>query len=179
VDQLPGLELLLEALHLPLERLDLGEATQGDLDGRDQLALLKGLDQVGEGTRVAGLLDQVALAEGGEDEHGRPPLARDLPGSGEAVHAGHLDVEDGQVGLEVLHQLHGFVAAPGLAHDLVALLLQDLLQVEADDGLVLSDHHAHGQRLALLRSWGYRERDSMTSLSSSSSWARSSSPIDA
>src|SRR4029077_18456709 len=119
--------------------------------------------------RVAGLLDQVALAEGGEDEHGRPSLARDLPGRGQRVHARQLDVEDGQVGLEVLDELHGLVAAAGLAHDVVALLLEDLLEVEADDGLVLSDHHAHGQRLALLRSWGYREPDSSMSLSSSSS----------
>ena len=36
-------------------------------------------------------------------------------------------------------QLDRLVAPAGLAHDLVALLLEGLLEVEADDGLVLGD----------------------------------------
>src|SRR5205807_593049 len=103
-----------------------------------------------EGARVAGLLDQVALAEGGEDEDGGPALARDLPGSSQAVHTRHLDVEDGQVGVEVADQLHGLVAAPGLAHDLVTLFLEDLLEVEADDRLVFGHDDADGNRVAPL-----------------------------
>ena len=43
-------------------------------------------------------------------------------------------------GLQVADQLDGLVAAAGLADDLVALLLEGLAQVEADDGLVLGDH---------------------------------------
>ena len=42
-------------------------------------------------------------------------------------------------------QLDGLVAATGLAHDLVPLFLQGLLEVEADDGLVLGDHDTGGQ----------------------------------
>ena len=53
---------------------------------------------------------------------------------------GHLDVEDGQVGQQVADQLDGRVAAAGLADDLVALLLQRLAQVHADDGFVFGDH---------------------------------------
>ncbi len=45
-------------------------------------------------------------------------------------------------------QLDRLVAAAGLADDLVPLLLHDLLEVEADDGLVLCDHETdcHGPR---------------------------------
>ena len=45
-------------------------------------------------------------------------------------------------------QLDGFVAASGLADDLIPLLLHDLLEVEADDGLVFCDHETdcHGPR---------------------------------
>src|SRR3712207_8011829 len=49
-----------------------------------------------EHARVPGLLDEVALAEGGEDQHGRPLLGGDLASGGEAVLARHLDVEDGE-----------------------------------------------------------------------------------
>ena len=59
------------------EGLHLLEAAQGDLDGRQQLALLERLDQIGQGPGVARLVDQVALAEGGEDEHGGQSLADD------------------------------------------------------------------------------------------------------
>src|SRR5205085_4276180 len=74
------------------------------------------------------------------------PLARDLPGRGQAVDAGHLDVEDREVGLVLLHQGDGLVAPTGLADDLVALLLEDLSQVETDDRLVLGNDDALGHR---------------------------------
>ena len=64
----------------------------------------------------------------------------------EAVEPGHLDVEDGDVGLVRPDQLDGLVAPAGLADDLVALLLEGLLQVEADDGLVLGDDDAGRHR---------------------------------
>jgi hypothetical protein len=41
--------------------------------------------------------------------------------------------------LERADELHGLVAAPGLADDLEPLLLEELLEVEPDDRLVLGD----------------------------------------
>ena len=109
-----------------------------------QVALLERLHEVRERAGVARLLDEVVLRERGEDQHGREPLARDGAGRGEAVHARHLDVEDREVGLQLADELDRLVAAAGLADDLVALLLEDLLEVETDDRLVLGDHDAHG-----------------------------------
>ena len=72
------------------------------------------------------------------------PLAGDGARGGEAVHARHLDVEDGEVGVELAHELDRVVAAAGLPHDLVVLLLEDLLEVEADDRLVFGEDDAYG-----------------------------------
>ena len=144
IDDLAGLELLLEALGLIGEGLHLMEATDGDLDGRHELAALERLDEIGQRPGVAGLLDEITLAERREDEHRSTALARDLAGRRQPVEAGHLDVEDGEVGLEGPDQLDRLVTPPGLPHDLVALLLEGLLQVEADDGLVLGDHDTDG-----------------------------------
>ena len=49
-------------------------------------------------------------------------------------------------GLCVRDQLDGIVAAAGLPYDVVALVEQDLLQIQPDDRLVLGDDHtpAHG-----------------------------------
>ena len=58
----------------------------------------------------------------------------------------------------VLDQLDGLVAAPGLAHDLVALFFEGLLEIEADDGLVFSDHDTDGHRLSPVGS-GRRTRE--------------------
>ena len=55
---------------LGFEGLHLVEAGESDLDGRQQLVLLEWLDEVGKGPGVASLLDQIALAEGRQDEHG-------------------------------------------------------------------------------------------------------------
>ena len=68
----------------------------------------------------------------------------------DAVHAGHLDVEDHQVGLERPHEFDGLVASTGLADHVVALFFQGFAQVHADDGLVFGDHDTqwHGPYLA-------------------------------
>ena len=52
------------------------EPRRGHGDGGDQLAALERLHQVGGDAGVAGLLDQVALAEGGEDENRHPVVRR-------------------------------------------------------------------------------------------------------
>ena len=63
-------------------------AGHGLVDGRDQLDPLEGLDQVGGHAGVAGLVDQVPLAEGGEDEDGHLEVeVADGPGRLEAVGA--------------------------------------------------------------------------------------------
>src|SRR5205823_2439940 len=87
VDDLARLELLLEALVLLVERLQLLEAAERDLERGDQLALLERLDEIRQRAGVAGLLDQVALAERGEDQHRGLPLVGDLAGRAEAVEA--------------------------------------------------------------------------------------------
>ena len=55
---------------------------------------------------------------------------------------GHLDVEDGEIGLKCPRELDRLVAAAGLTDDLVSLLLEGLAQVHADDGFVFGDHDA-------------------------------------
>src|SRR3954447_21672947 len=144
IDDLASLQALGEVAHLALEAGLLRVPPEGDLDRGDEVALLERLDDVAHRAGVAGLLDEVALRERGEDEDGGEPLPRDVSGGRQTVHARHLDVEDREVGTEVADELDGLVAASGLADDLVALLLEELLQVEADDGLVLGDHDPGG-----------------------------------
>src|SRR5262249_12596904 len=109
VDRLPFLAALGQIADVPLERCQLRVAPERHLDRGDEVTLLERLDQVRERARVAGLLDEIALGEGGEDQHRGQPLARDVARRGEAVHTGHLDVEDHEVGMVLADELDGFV----------------------------------------------------------------------
>ena len=90
---------------------------------------------------------------------------------------GHLDVEDREVGLELADELDRLVAAAGLADDVVALLLEELLEVEADDRLVLGDDDAGGRvgGSTRVRPRAQRAESSADMRSSSASCSRSSS----
>lgn len=56
--------------------------------------------------------------------HLRPP-ARDLPRGLDPVHAGHLDVHQRHIRRHLAHQRHEFLAVPGLAHHLDAVLKRE------------------------------------------------------
>ena len=142
VDQLAGLQPLGQVGDLRLELAELGEAAQRHLDGRHEVVLGERLDQVGHRTGVAGPLDQLALAEGGEDDDRGDALRGDGLGRGDAVELGHLDVEDDQVGPVLAGQRDRGLAVAGLADDLEVLLGQHLGEVHADERLVLGDDDA-------------------------------------
>ncbi len=97
------------------------------------LALLAGLP---------GALDEVPLAERGQDDHGSDPGGDKLLCGGDPVQDRHLHVQDDQVGAQRGGQLHGGGAVAGLAADLVALLLEHLDEVEPDQRLVLGHDDA-------------------------------------
>ena len=73
-----------------------------------------------------------------QDDRDRP-LPVDLRGGVDAVHVGHLDVGDDQVGLDVPALLDQLAAVLGHGDDLVAQAGQDLLEVVAHVGLVVGD----------------------------------------
>ena len=63
----------------------------------------------------------------------------DLLGRRQPVQHRHLDVEDDQVGTQRLRLVDGLLAVTDLGDDRVPLLLEHLLEVEADERLVLGD----------------------------------------
>ncbi len=129
------------------------------LDRRQELARLERLDQIRQRARIARLLDEVVLRERGEDQDRGETLGRDRRRRGETVHPRHLDVEDREVGIELAHEVDRVIAAAGLTDDFVALFLEGLLQVEADDGLVFGDDDTDRAwslrgNLSVSRGWG-------------------------
>ena len=86
----------------------------------------------------------MALRERRQDEDRGGLHLGDLLGRGDAVEPGHLDVEDRQIGLVFTDEIDRLVTTTALGDDLVALLLEHLLEIEADDGFVFSDHDTRG-----------------------------------
>ena len=120
---------------------DLAEPADRHLDRGDEVGDGERLDQIRHRTRVAGPLDQVALAERGEDDDRRDALAGDLRCGVDAVAARHLDVHDHQIRLEALGQIDGLLPVAGLADDLVAFFAQHLGQVQPDERFVFGDEN--------------------------------------
>ena len=124
-------------------------AGEGDLEGGEEVGRGEGLDDVGHGAGGAGALDELGLGEGGEHDDGAAVLLDDLLGGGDAVHDGHLDVHDAEVGLMLACEADGFLAVSGLGDDLVAGLGEGLDDVESDEGLVLGDENPTGASAGL------------------------------
>src|SRR6056300_1696103 len=70
IDEFAGLELLAEGVDLTGQVPELTKPSDRHLDRGNEIAPLERLDQKGERTSVAGLLDHLALTEGREHEHG-------------------------------------------------------------------------------------------------------------
>ena len=112
--------------------MQLGEPADRHLDRRHQVGLGERLDQVGHRAGVARPLDEVALAERGEDDDRGDPLLGDPLRGGDPVEHGHLDVEDHQVRAVARSASSTAVCAvAGLAHDVVPLLGEHLREVHA------------------------------------------------
>jgi hypothetical protein len=140
VDGLAGGQLVAEVGQLRLQGVQLGEATDRDLDRRHQVRSGERLGQVGHRAGVARTLDELALGEGRQDHHRGDPGPGDPLRRRDPVQHGHLDVQDDQVGAVLLGQLDGPRAVGRLPHDVVPLLGEHLGEVHPDQSLVLGDH---------------------------------------
>ena len=104
----------------------------------------EGLDHVGQRTGLGGTLDQVLLAERGQQDDGSDVVLGQLLGCGDAVELGHLDVHHDEVGTQVGRELDGGLAVSGFTDDVEPVVAEDLHDVEADERLVLGDDDATG-----------------------------------
>ena len=98
LDQLAGLSRSLARPDLGLEGDDLLVPGHGQLDRRHEVADRERLHEVGHRTRVAGPLDEVTLAEGGQHQDRSHPGRDDALGGRDPVEDRHLHVEDDEVG---------------------------------------------------------------------------------
>ena len=94
-------------------------------------------------------MDVLRRIRGGDEDDGRglePRMVVDQRRRLETVHARHLHVEHGEVGLLRARELERLLAVARLRADLEAGPLEHLTEVEADDGLVLGDENPHRLR---------------------------------
>ena len=142
-DQLVGVEVddeLVERELLALGLAVVAGAAQHGVHAREQLLDLEWLDDVVIRAHLQAGDLVLGLALGGEHDdghfHGLAQLAADLP----AVHDGQHDVEQHEVGLDLLGHLDGLAAVGRMRH-LEPVLLQVQAQQLCDVVIVLHDEH--------------------------------------
>ena len=116
---------------------------QGDLDHCCELLALKWLDEVAERFAGFGLLEDLALRDSGEENHGSadgfPELERGLDAVGPAA---EVDVHEDELGMLAEGHFKGLGAIGGHAAHSVAVALQATHDVSGDEFLVLDDQNA-------------------------------------
>ena len=150
-DAVAGLELVAQPasqVHevLPLERAG---------GGHQQLGRADRLLEVVEGAELDGLDRRLDRGVAGDDED--LGVGRDVPGRAEqldAVHLGHLDVEQEQVEVLLAEQVEA-LARGGRGRDLVALVGQDAADALADHLFVIHGEHSWrlGPGLLVVHGW--------------------------
>jgi hypothetical protein len=103
------------------------------------------LEQVVERPRVEG--PQRVLVEGGDEDDHRHAGDADLAHHREAVHLGHLHVEQHEVGRVRADRRDGLASVRALAHQRdVGIVVQQPAHPRAGQRLVVDDERAHGDR---------------------------------
>ena len=98
-----------------------------------------GLQQVGDHAILDGLVDQVGMPVGRDDDHGSSRVLRDLPRGGQAIHSRHLDIKEDGIGECSPAHLHGTLTVVDHGHDIVAQRFELILQTGGDRLLVVRD----------------------------------------
>ena len=114
-------------------------------DRVENFLLLGVLQQIGLGPGADGVENQVVGVIGGEDDDLRfRTILGDLPCRGDAVEAGHLDVEQRDMRLPAPRRLHGLGAVRRLRDDLeIRLERQHGGEGAPDQRLILGDQDAN------------------------------------
>jgi len=133
-------------------------AGAGAFDGLEDAGAVEGLKQVVDGVHVKGA-DGVLVVGGGEDDQGQALEATVVDKvfqNGEAIEAGHLDIEEDHVGLVLFDELDGFDAVGSLGENFdTADGLEQILQLFASQLLIVDDESRHRDDDWTLRGEGW------------------------
>lgn len=143
-DDLSVFELAVEVGDLVFEVVELEVSAPCDLEGDAQRLDADWLEEVGHGAVFGGGVDEFAVAVGGDEDGGDGELFLEDAGGFEAVHLGHADVEQGDVGVVLAGELDGSDAVAGRPDDFQAEVGKLGGELASEEGFVLGDEDALG-----------------------------------
>ena len=133
--------------------LGVGDAGAHALQGLFDAGAVEGLEEVVDGVYVKGA-DGVLVISGGEDDLGERmgfaggaglAEAEEALDGGEAIEAGHLDVEEDEIGVVLLNELDGLNAVAALGEDIDAAdLVEEVAELFASELFVVDDEGGDG-----------------------------------
>jgi hypothetical protein len=138
--------------HGPVQARAHAQTLKGPLDGQEQTLLVHRLDQIVVSPEAHGLDRLIHVVQGrDDDEFGVGILGFGLLQHGQAVHAGHEQVQQDHVHPRVLQPLHGLLAA-GAEHAVAQTAsTQETLHGAPHNRLVVHHHYVHAETPRFLR----------------------------
>lgn len=116
------------------------------VDGLGDALFVERLQDVIDGVHFEGL-DGILIEGGGEDNFGQRDFAvEEFFDDSEAVEAGHLHVEEHEVGIVLANEVHGFEAVLSLGNDVHVGVIEKVGEFVAGQLLVVDDDCGKGHR---------------------------------
>lgn len=137
LDELAGLQRLLEVLRLLLQRLELEEPPHDETDRGLQIVLLDRLNEISQDMLAQGRFNVFRIMIGRYDNHWNHPVSSDLFDCFEAVELRHLDIGNDEIGKRFLAPPDKLRAGRGFHDNFVAELLERDLKELEHSGLVV------------------------------------------
>lgn len=144
VHQLSRLQPHFEIRDLAGQLKILLEAATCHFNSWRQVAWFERLDEITERPRRRCAIHQLSIPVGRQQNRRRDLFFRDDPNRLDAIEIRHFDIKYADIWAEFSGHIHRRFSISGFGHNLVAHVLQHLLEVEQDDWVVVGDEHAHG-----------------------------------
>src|SRR6476620_3875330 len=142
LDDLARFERVVEVADLLLERAELLEPGERELDDRHELGFAERLDDVADNAGFASLLHELSVRKSRQEHDRSNALRRENSGCLDAINLRHPDIHHHQVWLRFAGELDRLAAVSCLADHVVAEMIQHLTQVQANQGFIVRDENA-------------------------------------
>jgi len=139
IDHFARFQRIFELFQFVLQSLHFLPTGERNFNRGKKLAFLYRLYEIPQNAGVLGLIHNIGLAEGRQQDYGRNFIRIDFSRRGNAVHFRHFNIHQNQIRAVLAGQFHGPPAIYRLAHDFVTRIFEHFPDIQTDKGFVIGN----------------------------------------